>query len=125
MIRRPPRSTRTDTLFPYTTLFRSKYLDEDLNRVWQDERLAQANNRERRRAAELLPWVRRADSLLDLHSMHEPGKPLLLTGLLPRNIALARKLQAPEYAIVDAGHKDGVRRRDYGSFGDPIGRAHV
>src|SRR3546814_20763688 len=26
MIRRPPRSTRTDTLFPYTTLFRSKTL---------------------------------------------------------------------------------------------------
>src|SRR3546814_12588770 len=25
MIRRPPRSTRTDTLFPYTTLFRSWY----------------------------------------------------------------------------------------------------
>src|SRR3546814_5717472 len=25
MIRRPPRSTRTDTLFPYTTLFRSKF----------------------------------------------------------------------------------------------------
>src|SRR3546814_11616600 len=27
MIRRPPRSTRTDTLFPYTTLFRSVYGD--------------------------------------------------------------------------------------------------
>src|SRR3546814_1549214 len=25
MIRRPPRSTRTDTLFPYTTLFRSVF----------------------------------------------------------------------------------------------------
>src|SRR3546814_5133423 len=25
MIRRPPRSTRTDTLFPYTTLFRSPW----------------------------------------------------------------------------------------------------
>src|SRR3546814_9223452 len=25
MIRRPPRSTRTDTLFPYTTLFRSQH----------------------------------------------------------------------------------------------------
>src|SRR3546814_10503344 len=25
MIRRPPRSTRTDTLFPYTTLFRSEF----------------------------------------------------------------------------------------------------
>src|SRR3546814_7984904 len=26
MIRRPPRSTRTDTLFPYTTLFRSPFV---------------------------------------------------------------------------------------------------
>src|SRR3546814_9503767 len=29
MIRRPPRSTRTDTLFPYTTLFRSKMPGQD------------------------------------------------------------------------------------------------
>src|SRR3546814_860534 len=29
MIRRPPRSTRTDTLFPYTTLFRSKGVSEE------------------------------------------------------------------------------------------------
>src|SRR3546814_3566903 len=29
MIRRPPRSTRTDTLFPYTTLFRSLREDDD------------------------------------------------------------------------------------------------
>src|SRR3546814_13721536 len=30
MIRRPPRSTRTDTLFPYTTLFRSPYVQPAL-----------------------------------------------------------------------------------------------
>src|SRR3546814_5507266 len=30
MIRRPPRSTRTDTLFPYTTLFRSNAAHNDL-----------------------------------------------------------------------------------------------
>src|SRR3546814_6964775 len=30
MIRRPPRSTRTDTLFPYTTLFRSAVRDKDI-----------------------------------------------------------------------------------------------
>src|SRR3546814_16315713 len=30
MRRRPPRSTRTDTLFPYTTLFRSIAIDDDL-----------------------------------------------------------------------------------------------
>src|SRR3546814_19188052 len=29
MVRRPPRSTRTDTLFPYTTLFRSIVVGED------------------------------------------------------------------------------------------------
>src|SRR3546814_17203880 len=29
MIRRPPRSTRTDTLFPYTTLFRSASQTEE------------------------------------------------------------------------------------------------
>src|SRR3546814_5355167 len=29
MLRRPPRSTRTDTLFPYTTLFRSVEVDAD------------------------------------------------------------------------------------------------
>src|SRR3546814_7813732 len=28
MIRRPPRSTRTDTLFPYTTLFRSTFFQQ-------------------------------------------------------------------------------------------------
>src|SRR3546814_4414488 len=28
MIRRPPRSTRTDTLFPYTTLFRSQDIED-------------------------------------------------------------------------------------------------
>src|SRR3546814_3308786 len=28
MIRRPPRATRTDTLFPYTTLFRSKAAEQ-------------------------------------------------------------------------------------------------
>src|SRR3546814_17032289 len=46
MIRRPPRSTRTDTLFPYTTLFRSS-LETDLsgepqtnfNRVVTDNRI--------------------------------------------------------------------------------------
>src|SRR3546814_13913087 len=30
MIRRPPRSTRTDTLFPYTTLFRSSPVVEEV-----------------------------------------------------------------------------------------------
>src|SRR3546814_9663890 len=43
MVRRPPRSTRTDTLFPYTTLFRSKGgSDEQFGRV---RRMGQAISR--------------------------------------------------------------------------------
>src|SRR3546814_7616528 len=44
MIQRPPRSTRTDTLFPYTTLFRSEQRDE---RDRLDPFLAQARHAER------------------------------------------------------------------------------
>src|SRR3546814_15774421 len=33
MVRRPPRSTRTDTLFPYTTLFRSDFTAH--NGLWE------------------------------------------------------------------------------------------
>src|SRR3546814_6792413 len=40
MIRRPPRSTRTDTLFPYTTLFRScrsSFLSVKLDQILEDQ----------------------------------------------------------------------------------------
>src|SRR3546814_16285640 len=37
MIRRPPRSTRTDTLFPYTTLFRSARAFVDIGARMIDE----------------------------------------------------------------------------------------
>src|SRR3546814_1059160 len=54
MIRRPPRSTRTDTLFPYTTLFRS-------NRLFRT-RHAEARSRAQARRYERLsprfiPWA--------------------------------------------------------------------
>src|SRR3546814_2031247 len=39
MIRRPPRSTRTDTLFPYTTLFRSKTMGK-MGRAWRHRHFA-------------------------------------------------------------------------------------
>src|SRR3546814_5065752 len=37
MIRRPPRSTRTDTLFPYTTLFRSRDRGDDADRLLEHD----------------------------------------------------------------------------------------
>src|SRR3546814_10321057 len=49
MIRRPPRSTRTDTLFPYTTLFRSQeanhtaaeFVREKIREKVQDPKIAE------------------------------------------------------------------------------------
>src|SRR3546814_7367767 len=45
MIRRPPRSTRTDTLFPYTTLFRSHADGEHVVRPDQETDHADGNHR--------------------------------------------------------------------------------
>ncbi|GKS76444.1 succinylglutamate desuccinylase/aspartoacylase family protein [Acidovorax sp. SUPP950] len=101
----------------------SRFTDQDMNRQWTDERMEAGDTRERRRAAALRPFVARADWLLDLHSMHEPGAPLLLTGLHPRNLELARRMGAPEHIVADAGHQDGVRMRDYGHFGLPDAQA--
>jgi len=101
----------------------SRFVDEDMNRQWSADRMAQPHTLERRRAAELAPWVARSDWLLDLHSMHEPGPPLLLTGLQPRNRELALQLGTAAHIVVDAGHQDGVRMRDFGRFGLPDAQA--
>jgi predicted deacylase len=95
----------------------SRFVDEDMNRVWSDDKLTSPSTQERQRAVQLCPYVAQADWLLDLHSMHEPGEPLLLTGLQARNLALARQISAPKHIVVDAGHQEGVRMRDYGDFG--------
>ena len=97
----------------------SRFTDEDLNRQWSDARIDAGDTNERRRAAALRPFVRQVDWLLDLHSMHEPSAPLLLTGVQPRNLVLAKQMGAPAHIVVDAGHKDGTRLRDYGRFGLP------
>src|SRR3546814_19113691 len=56
MIRRPPRSTRTDTLFPYTTLFRSPLNLRTISPVWRAQ--ARVFNRENysNRLPRRLPW---------------------------------------------------------------------
>src|SRR3546814_18813008 len=56
MIRRPPRSTRTDTLFPYTTLFRSREQREPGEELHQ-RKLAQRA----RHAAEILDDLERSE----------------------------------------------------------------
>ena len=101
----------------------SRYVDEDFNRVWSAARLACSDtSTELMRARQLLPFVARATHLLDLHSMHEPAAPLLVTGTLQRNIDFAQGLQTTCQVIIDSGHADGVRLRDHGEFSNPEGQ---
>jgi predicted deacylase len=103
----------------------SRFVDEDLNRVWSPTRLqGGGDSSELRRARELLPFVERATHLFDLHSMHEPCVPLLVTGMLPRDIQFARRLGCDGQIIIDGGHADGVRMRDYQGRGYP-GNARI
>ena len=104
--------------FDPTAPFKSRMVDEDFNRTWG--RLDQpATTVETRRAQIVRPFVERADLLLDLHSMHDDGVPLMLAGPLAKGLALARKVGAPVDIVADAGHAAGMRMRDYGGFGDP------
>jgi predicted deacylase len=101
----------------------SRFVEEDMNRQWSEQRLAHADSVERTRAAQLRPFVERADWLLDLHSMHEPGPPLLLTGPHRRAVEFAAVLNGVPHIVHDAGHAEGVRMRDFGRFGLPDGSA--
>ena len=101
----------------------SRYVDEDFNRVWGAARLDSGeHSAELARARTLRLFVDRATHLLDLHSMHEASTPLWVTGTLKRNIDFAQALQTPCQAIIDSGHADGVRMRDYGEFANPSGQ---
>src|SRR3546814_10040682 len=68
MIRRPPRSTRTDTLFPYTTLFRSRFeqkrVDGRFDGVFQECAIQQIvdflKNRSEEHTSELQSLMRRS-----------------------------------------------------------------
>jgi predicted deacylase len=99
--------------FDPNNLHASRFIEEDMNRVWSVDKLQSNATVERRRANAFMPFVENADYLLDLHSMHDPGEPLLLTGLDRKDFDFTKQLNLPGHIIVDAGHSEGVRLRDF------------
>ncbi|HTT11776.1 MAG TPA: succinylglutamate desuccinylase/aspartoacylase family protein [Burkholderiaceae bacterium] len=99
---------------------RSRFIDEDYNRVWADDVLFGARDSlELRRARALAPFVDRADLLLDLHSMHEPCRPIMVCGRIDKGVEFARAIGVPGDLLVDTGHPSGLRMIERGGFGDP------
>jgi len=98
----------------------SRFIDEDYNRVWADEALfGRRDSLELRRARRLRPFVDEADFILDLHSMHEPGRPIMVCGTAEKNAAFARQIGVPADLLLDTGHPAGLRMIERGGFGDP------
>ncbi|HUL64569.1 MAG TPA: succinylglutamate desuccinylase/aspartoacylase family protein [Burkholderiaceae bacterium] len=99
---------------------RARYIEEDYNRVWADDvLLGSRDSLELRRARELAPFVDRADLLLDLHSMHEPCRPIMVCGRIDKGVEFARAIGVPGDLLVDTGHPGGLRMIERGGFGDP------
>src|SRR3546814_17483815 len=103
MIRRPPRSTRTDTLFPYTTLFRSPF---DPGDCMDQTRRARSDAPQRGRT------LRRRTICADLTAMLEAGG----CARQPRDLVaaqhhrqLARLRHALELAVHPPGYESGQK----------------
>ena len=99
---------------------RSRYIDEDYNRVWGDDALrGPRDSAELRRARELRPFVDAADYLLDLHSMHEPCRPIMVCAKSEKSAAFSRRIGVPGDLLIDTGHPAGLRMIERGAFNDP------
>jgi predicted deacylase len=103
---------------------RSRYIDEDYNRVWGDDALfGSRDSAELRRARQLQPFVDAADFLLDLHSMHEPCRPIMVCAVNgkggDKSAAFSRRIGTPADLLIDTGHPAGLRMIERGGFADP------
>ncbi|MGH6947448.1 MAG: succinylglutamate desuccinylase [Kiloniellales bacterium] len=136
-----PRRGRLSVVFANAAAFESlaphapnaaRFLDQDLNRLWDRETLdgaesaperaperARGPSHELNRARALRPLIDSVDVLLDLHSMQAPSPPLTLAGPHEKGRRLAARVGVPALVVSDAGHAAGRRLRDYGAFGDP------
>ncbi len=113
---------RFDPAHPTT----SRFVDEDLNRVWDPALLdGPRHSVELDRARDIRPLIERVDLLLDLHSMLWPSDPLILSGPSDKGRDLAAGIAVPPLVVADWGHASGPRLIDYPSFTGPGAAAAV
>src|SRR3546814_3031216 len=115
MIRRPPRSTRTDTLFPYTTLFRSDNTDLDhgepvrtLN-LWGGDNRTICRKRKRKRGSRHITGL--------VHALVKSVSPVLRHRLVRRPVLSATPVRL--------SRRGPQLERASALLLDEIGRAHV
>src|SRR3546814_11096408 len=92
MIRLPPRATRTDTLFPYTTLFRAGAAEHMPDRMARTLRYARADTGHRKPGAELTVQARPQVGRIRLHARQpapEEAQPVQI-GAVAEGVGLHR-----------------------------------
>ena len=105
--------SRFDSAQPYA----SRFIDEDMNRLWSRKILdSRRQSVELARARELRPFAEAANFLLDLHSTSLAAPAMLLCGSREKGRLLAAKMGYPLHVVADEGHTAGVRLRDFGDF---------
>jgi predicted deacylase len=98
----------------------SRFIDEDLNRLWEASVLdGPRHSLELDRARAIRPLVESADIVLDLHSMLWPSDPLILSGPTAKGQALSCAIGVPDLVVADLGHASGRRLIDHPRFTDP------
>src|SRR3546814_10594662 len=114
MIRRPPRSTRTDTLFPYTTLFRSVDAAEKA-RIADRRRSSRRRHRalvtrvpEHDPARELIQW--RQTPHVDFTQLRSAKRGQTIREGLRCRQTLFRNFYVDRYGLLPAGGPGGARR---------------
>lgn len=99
---------------------RSRFVDEDMNRLWTADHLnGPATSVELCRARALRPFYDRVEYLLDLHSMGTRSAPILLVHGLEKELAFARAIGTPATVAFGSGHVQGCRLIEYAPFNDP------
>jgi predicted deacylase len=95
----------------------SRYLEEDMNRVWSPDRLeGPARSREQARAQAIWPLLASADRVLDIHSMLHDRVAMMLAGSSAQGADLALQLGMPGWVVADQGHANGARLIDHPRF---------
>src|SRR3546814_12351699 len=96
MIRRPPRTTRTDTLFPYTTLFRSIRIKEDSHWIEGHPRCGRLRSLVEKGRSEIV----RLDEFESGHAVAKGISLLFASGKRPDSGAIAEfAARSPEVSL--------------------------
>ena len=101
---------------------RTRWVDEDFNRLWGPGVLDDRNRKQTSeflRAREVKPIIAEVDFLLDIHSMQKPCVPLMMAGMEQKGLDLAKSVGMEMPIIIDTGHREGMRMRDFGEFSEP------